>query len=367
MRTSLVGRFGVPVALFVIVAVVAVLLSAGPPALGITVVVALINLVLAVGLYIFVGNSGVYSFGQLGFALIGAYVAGLLVMPTDLKQMSLSNAPEWLQTIHLAPWLAVIVAGVVAVIAGVVVVVPLSRINGLAAGLATVALLIVVKVVASQWDSITRGERGLSSIPAGTTLWMALAWVFVTLMVAWIYQRSRAGKQLRASKADEVAASAAGINIAFHRGGAFLLSAFFNGVGGALFAMFLGSVSPEVFYLDYTFLIITMVVIGGADSLTGVVTGVVVVATLQELLRQIESGRVLGLFSVPSRPGIAEVVLGVVLVLTLIKRRNGITGGKEIRPERWFVRTADRRPDRSTVVGASADPVAPSVDDGAPG
>ena len=188
---------------------------------------------------------------------------------------------------------AVIAGGLLAAVFAAVVVISLSRISGLSAGLATVALLISVRVVAGNWESVTRAKKSLSSIPISTTRNTALVWAVVVIFVAWAYQRSSFGKRLRASKSDDVAAAAAGIAIPLQRSVAFVISAFFTGVGGALFALFLGSVGPDVFYLDMTFLIITMLVVGGADSLTGAVIGAVGVSSLAEVLRRIEAGDLL--------------------------------------------------------------------------
>ncbi|MHA6795427.1 branched-chain amino acid ABC transporter permease [Pseudonocardia bannensis] len=321
----------VPLVLVLGVGAVALVAAQGPTSLQRTVVVALINLVLVIGLYVFVGNSGVYSFGHLGFAAIGAYAAGVLVMPAARKAQLLADAPEPIRTLTVAPTVAVLAGGLLAAVVAVVLAVPLSRIDGLSAGLATVSLLISVSVVAANWDSITRGRKGLSAIPSSTTLPTALAWAAVAIVAAWCYQRSSFGKRLRASKDDPVAAASAGISVPLQRGIAFVISAFFTGVGGALFALFLGSVTPDVFYLNYTFLILTMLVIGGADSLTGAVLGATVVSVLSEILRRAEAGDVLGLIQVDPRPGMQNVVLGLLLVVMLLRRPSGITGGREIR------------------------------------
>ena len=336
IASAFVRRLGVPTVLSVFVVIAATLGSLGPASLDRVVVVALINIVFVVALYMFVGNSGIYSFGHFSFATIGAYFAGILVLPLKLKGQLLPNAPGFLGSVSLGPVVAVIAAGLLAALVALVVVVPLSRISGLAAGLATVSLLISVRVIAGNWEDVTRGKKSLSSIPISTSRNGTLLWVVIAIFVAWGYQRSSFGKRLRASKADEVAAAAAGIAIPFQRGIAFVLSAFFTGVGGALFALFLGSVGPDVFYLDITFLIITMLVIGGADSLTGAVVGAVGVSVLAEILRRTESGSILGVIDVPARPGVQRVVLGALVVLILLRRPSGILGGRELQmPERF--------------------------------
>ena len=332
--TSLSNRLGtlagVPSALSLIVIVSALLGSIGPASTDRVVVAATINVVFVVGLYIFSGNSGIMSFGHLSFATVGGYTAGLLVMPTALKEQLIPDAPAVVRSLSLEPFSAVIAAGVAASLLALVVVVPLSRISGLAAGIATVSLLISVRVVASNWESVTRAQKSLTSIPISTTRDRALLWAVVAIFCAWIYQSTSFGRRLRASKSDEVAAASIGVNIPMQRGISFVLSAFFTGVGGALFALFLGSVGPNVFYLDTTFLIITMLVVGGVDSLTGAVAGVLSVSVLAEILRRAEGGDLVGLAEIPARPGTQRVILGSLLVVILLRRSSGIVGANEI-------------------------------------
>ena len=321
---------GVPSALSLIVIVSALLGSIGPASTDRVVVAATINVVFVVGLYIFSGNSGIMSFGHLSFATVGGYTAGLLVMPTALKEQLIPDAPSVVRSLSLEPFSAVIAAGVAASLLALVVVVPLSRISGLAAGIATVSLLISVRVVASNWESVTRAQKSLTSIPISTTRDRALLWAVVAIFCAWIYQSTSFGRRLRASKSDEVAAASIGVNIPMQRGISFVLSAFFTGVGGALFALFLGSVGPNVFYLDTTFLIITMLAVGGVDSLTGAVAGVLSVSVLAEILRRAEGGDLVGLADIPARPGTQRVILGSLLVVILLRRSSGIVGANEI-------------------------------------
>jgi branched-chain amino acid transport system permease protein len=347
------GALGVPSALFAGIVGVALLATTGPASLERLAVGGLVDVVLVVGLYVFVGNSGVWSFGHMSFALVGGYVAGLLALPVRLKGQLLPDAPALVRELHAGPFVAVVAGGLVAALVAVVVAVPLSRIGGLSAGLATVSLLIAFSAVAAQWQSVTRGQKGLSSIPTSTTMPVALGWVLAALLLAWAYQRSSFGIRLRASKSDEVAAAASGISVPVQRGVGFVLSAFLTGIGGALFALQLGSINPDVFYLDYTFLIITMLVLGGAGSLTGAVTGSVAVSVLAEVLRRAEGGSLLGM-PVPARPGVADVVLGVVLVVMLLRRPSGLTGGRELRLPR-------RRRERHRPPTVTPDPSEPTA------
>jgi branched-chain amino acid transport system permease protein len=148
--------------------------------------------------------------------------------------------------------------------------------------------------------------------------------------VAWGFQRSRSGLRLRASREDDGAAHAIGIRVTRERGIAFVLSAFFVGAGGALYGMFIGSFTPDAFFLNITFLITAMLIIGGMTSLAGAVVGTIVISVLAEFLRRAEQGFDLGLFQVSARPGLREVGLAIAMLAILILRPAGVTGGREL-------------------------------------
>ena len=145
-----------------------------------------------------------------------------------------------------------------------------------------------------------------------------------------MFQQSRYGVRLRATREDEVAARALAINVPLERGRAFVLSAFICGVAGSMSASLLGAFGPANFYLDLTFLTLVMLVIGGIKSLAGAVVGTITVSATSELLRRLERGVDLGPVSFSSRPGLREVGLAVILLLVLILRPAGLMGGREI-------------------------------------
>jgi branched-chain amino acid transport system permease protein len=305
--------------------------SPGDETLDRAVVTALINLILVVGLYTFVGLSGVFSFGHIAFMAIGAYVAGLLTIPVDLKGVLLPGLPGFVRDTTLTPLLATLCGGLVAALVAALLAIPLSRLAGLTAGLGTFAILIIVNVVASNWQGVTGGDIGISPIPTTTTMHTALAYAAAVVLLAFAFQQSRWGLRLRASREDEVAAEAVGIAVGRERALAFVASAFFMGIGGAIFGQFQGSISPQAFYISITFLTIAMLVVGGIKSLSGAVVGVLVLSTLAELLRHVEQGVDLGLFVIPARYGVREVGFAVVMLAILLTRPRGITGGREIR------------------------------------
>jgi branched-subunit amino acid ABC-type transport system permease component len=327
----LTGTVWPPAALAAITGLVAVVAWVlGPDSLDRIVVGMVINAVLVVGLYTFVGVSGVFSFGHAAFMAIGAYAGAILVIPEETKPFVLPDLPGFLVEAHLSPLPATIVAGTIAAAVALVVAVPLARLSGLTAGLATFALLTIVNVVSRNWEQLTHGTAGVSGIPTTTTLWVALAWAAVAIGAAWAFQRSRVGLRLRSSREDEAGARSIGIGVAAERAIAFVLSAFLAGVAGALLGMFIGSFNPDAFFLNITFLMVAMLIIGGMTSLTGAVVGTLVISALSELLRRIEGGADLGVVELAARPGLREVGLALVMLAVLILRPSGLTGGREL-------------------------------------
>src|SRR6185503_12652231 len=135
----------------------------------------------------------------------------------------------------------------------------------------------------------------------------------------------------RAVREDTIAARAVGIKVLPTRLSAFVLGAFFAGIGGSLYGHYLGSFSPASFYMAYTFALISMLVIGGMQSLTGAVLGVVLVTVASEVLRNLERGIDLGVLTLPPLYGAAQIVLGIIFILVMIFRPTGIMGDRELK------------------------------------
>lgn len=294
------------------------------------VLTALINLLFVVALYVFVGLSGVLSFGHMSFGAIGAYTAAILVIPPDVKPSLFFGMPTWMVNAHASPLVSVLVGGAVAAVFALVVGIPLLRLNGLAASLATFALLLIVNNVATNWSSVTGGASGVSAVPTTTSIVAVLVWVLVAMVVAFAFQESSWGLRLRASREDEVAARGAGISVVTARTIAWVISAFFTGAAGALYGEFLGSFNASAFYLGITFVIMAMLVVGGLTSLAGAVIGSILLSVVSELLRRVEGGVHLGSLHVPGRPGLSQLGLALIMILILVLRPRGLTAGREL-------------------------------------
>jgi ABC-type branched-subunit amino acid transport system permease subunit len=294
-----------------------------------TVTDALIRMVMVIGLYIFIGNSGVLAFGHIAFTMIGAYATAWLTLPVFKKSFAL-HLPTILAERQYPAIPSAIASGALAAMVAFIVGFPIMRLGGIAASIATLAVLGMFYTFYQNWDAWTMGAATLPGIPTYVGMWTALAWVAVALVVAFGYQQSRLGLALRASREDEFAARAVGINIWAQRLIAFVISAFFMGIGGVLQAHFLGSIAVKNFWLGLTFVALAMLIVGGQRSMTGAVTGAAVISIIVEVLRQFEGGVDIAGIHLQLPLGTQELGIAFVMLLILIFRPSGITGGREI-------------------------------------
>jgi branched-chain amino acid transport system permease protein len=316
--------------LALIVICIALVASIAPITVQRRVAEGFVTLVAVVGLYIFVGNSGFLSFGNVSFMAIGAYVSAILTMKPAAKVMFLPGLPEVVKTAQWVPMPAALAGGVVAAALAFFVGVPLMRLSGIAASIATFALLSITRIGIGNWDSVTGGQNSLMGLPIYTSIWSGLCWSLVTMAAAFWYQETRSGLILRATRDDEIAARAAGSHVHRHRLIAFVISAFFSAIGGVLLGHYLGVVRIETFYLDLTFNIVAILVIGGTASLAGAVFGTIAIATMTELLRQVEVGFQIGTLHIAAPAGLADVVVALGMLLIILLRPKGLTNGREV-------------------------------------
>jgi branched-chain amino acid transport system permease protein len=314
----------------VLVALTVAIGAGGTPSFEGTVTLILCNLIIVLGLQVFIGNSGVYSFGQLGFAASGAYVAALLTLPAAFTALQTPGLPEFIADAQLSPLLSTLIAAVGSGLLAAVVGLPLMRTSTLAIPISTFAFLIVAYNVLANWEAVTGGSSGLVSIPMTTDVGSAGLWAAVAVVAALAFKWSASGYRLQATREDEVAARSIGIGLMRERLLAFALSGMLCGVGGALAVHQSGVLSPTTFYFAASVTTITMLVVGGTRSVFGAVIGTLAVATVNELLRGFEEGdRVLGLVSIGEAPGLAAIGLGLILLVTMIVLPEGLSGGRE--------------------------------------
>lgn len=292
---------------------------------------ALVNLIIVVALYMFIGSSGVLSFGHVAFVAVGAWTVGLLTIDPQLKRNLLPDLFPFLFDAQ-APWLvAVFLGGLVGGLLALVVAPFLMRLNGLQAGIATFALLGVVNQVLTYWSSIgPRSGQSMVGIPEVLDLQTTLFFALGAIVIAWLFQRTRSARLLRAAREDGIAAAASGISVTVERVIAFAASGVIAGIAGGLFALTNRVVQASQLNIELTFITLAMLVLGGMLSLSGAVVGTLVFTAIDILLQNLQAGITVGAYAVTIPQGTRPIVLGLILVLMLLFRAQGLTGGREI-------------------------------------
>jgi branched-chain amino acid transport system permease protein len=331
------AALGAPVLLVVAAGALGAFVSATNEIYFIT---ALIQVSTVVAIYVFVGNSGVLSFGHVSFFAVGVWAAGVLSVPEQEKPATMPYLFDFLSstTVGNVPSLAIaaLVGGVFALVVGL----PLMRLSGLAAGIATFAVLGITNNILRYYEKIGPGLNTFSSVPETTDVLQATAGAVLVIVAAFAYQRSRLGRQLRAAREDPAAARAVGVSIYRQRLASFALSGFLAGFAGGLYIHFI-PINVDAVYLDLTFITLAMLVIGGTTSLWGAVVGALFVSALDSVLGEMEDGMTILGHTIDLPVGSRIVVVSAVMALVVIVRPAGLTGGREFSLPR--LRTAGAR------------------------
>ncbi len=286
-------------------------------------ITALINVAIVVALYLFIGNSGVVSFGHISFVAVGAWTAGVLAVPRAPKAAIMPGLAHFLRVTTVGNVQSLAIAAAVGGIYALVVGLPLMRLSGLTAGIATFAVLEITHNILRYWGKIGPGLNAFSSVPATTGLGQAAIGAVIAVVTAFLYQRTRYGRLLRAARDDVAAARAVGISIYRQRLVAFAISGAIAGLAGGIYIHLL-PLGVEDLYLDLTFITLAMLVIGGAGSLLGAVVGALAVSGIDDYLTNAENGGWL-----QHHPGTHYVVVGAFMAVVLVLRPRGLTGGRE--------------------------------------
>jgi branched-chain amino acid transport system permease protein len=290
----------------------------------------LVKLAIVVALYVFIGNSGVLSFGHVAFVALGAWTAGVLTVPVSEKPATMPNLAHFLLHRHVGNVSSLVLAALVGAVAALVVGVPLMRLSGLAAGIATFAVLEITYNLLQYEERFGPGLNTFSSVPETTGLRQAGIGAVLCVLVAFVYARSRFGRLLRATREDDAAARAVGASVYRQRLIAFTISGALAGFAGGLYVHLL-PVQIDSVHLDLTFITLAMLVVGGSGSLFGAVVGALAVSAIDSYLSVAENGTSLLGWHLDLPSGTAEIVVGIVMAAVLILRPNGITNGRELR------------------------------------
>ncbi|MDG3576818.1 branched-chain amino acid ABC transporter ATP-binding protein/permease [Rhizobium sp. YJ-22] len=290
----------------------------------------LINVVAVLGIGVYSGNSGIISFGNVGFMAVGAYASGLLTINPLVQKTALPHLPEWLMGWGMSFLPALLVALVVVVLVAVAIGVPVARLGGSSASICTLGFLVIVHVVLVASSDFTRGSQTFFGIPRAVNLWVALPFAVLAVAIARAYRDSAAGLKLRASREDEIASTAVGVDVRLHRFLAWVLGALLSGAAGVLFAHFIGAFSPKDFYFNMTFMLLAMLILGGITTVSGAVVGAAIIMVIVELLRKLEGGVDLGFLALPTVFGLTDIGIGLAILLVMYHLQDGILGVREI-------------------------------------
>jgi branched-chain amino acid transport system permease protein len=289
----------------------------------------LVNLILVMGLQTFVGNSGVISFAHVSFMAIGAYSAALLTTPAAIKETSIPDAPAFIQNAELAFLPATAIAVVVTMVFALVIGLPIVRLAGAAAAVATLGVLVIMHTVLSNFETLTRGAKAFYGIPDYSDLALGLAFGVVAIVAARLIRESAIGLGVRSSREDELSARASGVNVVQGRLVMWVVGAGITAMAGSLYAHYVLAILPNAFYFSLTFVIVTMVIVGG-QSITGAFIGAATLSLLTEFLRRAENGFAVGPVTLEDAPGLTTIVLGLLIIGTMIARPKGIAGRWEL-------------------------------------
>jgi branched-chain amino acid transport system permease protein len=252
------------------------------------------------------GFTGQLTLGQVAFYAIGAYASTILAMNLSVPVL-----------------LAMVLGGLIAAVFGLLIGFPALRLSGVYLGIATLGFAEIVRQASLIWIDLTRGPLGIPGIPRpgifGYVIdsgfdYFVLILVILTLVYIAVDRltKSKVGLVFLSIREDETAAESIGINIAFYKVLAFVISAFIAGIAGAFMAHFITYISPSNFTSAESFLVLSMYVLGGPASLPGSIGGAVVLTVASEALRFLQ--------------GYRQIFYGVLLITIILFKPDGISG-----------------------------------------
>ena len=303
----------------------------------------------AVSMNLLNGFTGLFSLGQAGFMLLGAYAYGILTIPVERRasvyryfdggaiQFSLpeclSFLGEDLGTV-VGMLLALLIGGLIAALFAFLIGLPVLRLKSDYLAIATLGFAEILRAF-FQWNALgplTNGSNLLKNYPTfeHATSYVILAGLMIAFIMLLI--NSTYGRAFKAIRDDEVAAEAMGINLAKHKRMSFIISSFFAGIGGGMLAMYMGTIAAQPFKSTMTYEILLIVVIGGIGSISGsIIASFLYIFSSEWLLRGLDSGEFLGIVA-PSifKNGFRMAVFSIIIMIIVLFFRRGIMGDKEL-------------------------------------
>lgn len=288
----------------------------------------------AVSMNLLNGFTGLFSLGQAGFMLIGAYTYAMFTIPVGARNSVYQYFDGGIINFTVPVPIALIMAGIAAALFAYLIGLPVLRLKSDYLAIATLGFAEIIRAF-FQWDKlgpITNGSNLLRRFPVfSSTLYpFAVSGICITIIVLLI--NSSYGRAFKAIRDDEIAAEAMGINLAKHKQLSFTISSFFAGVGGALLAMYQTTVQAAAFKSAMTYEILLIVVIGGIGSVTGsCLSSFLFIASSEWWLRFLDNETYIGSFKLPLlASGFRKVVFSVIIMIVVLFYSKGIMGSKEI-------------------------------------
>ena len=288
----------------------------------------------AVAMNLLNGFTGLFSLGQAGFMLLGAYTYSIFTIPTDMRTTVFRNYGDSLINVQIPLPIALIFGGIVAAFFAFLIGLPVLRLKSDYLAIATLGFAEIVRglVQLTQFGSLTNGPDPINNFtaPKNILVYAAIAAVCICFIILLI--NSTYGRAFKAIRDDEVAAEAMGINLAKHKQISFVTSSFFCGVAGGMLAMCNSSVSSVSFTSAMTYQILLVVVIGGIGSVSGsIIAAFIYYASSEWWLKFLDIETTINEFKVPLlKPGFRMVVFSVLIMIIVLFFRKGIMGSKEI-------------------------------------
>ena len=288
----------------------------------------------AVSMNLLNGFTGLFSLGQAGFMLLGAYTYGILTIPVESRASVYQYFNGGIVQFAIPVPLALIAGGIVAAIFAYLIGLPVLRLKSDYLAIATLGFAEIIRAV-FQWDKLgplTNGSNLLRNFPAFKSVLYPFVVSGICIAIIVMLINSTYGRAFKAIRDDETAAEAMGINLAHHKRLAFVISSFFAGISGGLLAMYQTTIQASMFKSAMTYEILLIVVIGGIGSVTGsCISSFLFIACSEWWLRFLDNDNLyIGSFHVPFlRAGFRKVVFAVIIMCIVLFYRKGIMGDKE--------------------------------------
>ena len=288
----------------------------------------------AVSMNLLNGFTGLFSLGQAGFMMIGAYTYAIFTIPVAQRAAVYQYFDGGIIQFTLPVIVAMVLAGIAAALFAFLIGLPVLHLKSDYLAIATLGFAEILRAV-FQWDKlgvVTNGSNLLRKYTIFKSVLFPFAVSGVCIAIIVLLINSTYGRAFKAIRDDEVAAEAMGINLAHHKRLAFVISSFFAGISGALLAMFQTTIQASQFKSAMTYEILLIVVIGGIGSVTGsCISSFLFIACSEWWLRFLDNANTyLGTFHVPLlRPGFRKVVFSIVIMLIVLFYQKGIMGENE--------------------------------------